>query len=176
MGGGERENQPVRSQSARPKTGEAKKTWNAKPKCYWVWPRDALAPFPPDPGCDHRDAPLCRPPGLCHLLTHLTHFFPHEVGVKEGNGGAERRVCWSLCWACHQLSEGREHRQDVLVIIMAPAEMSAAQSLCCFYSPSLHGNLIVFKMLLTWDLDGMFEVFEEMRRGRRERTSAEAAQ
>lgn len=21
-----------------------KKTWNAKPKCYWVWPRDALAP------------------------------------------------------------------------------------------------------------------------------------
>lgn len=38
MGGGERENQPVRSQSARPKNRRGTKTWNAKPKCYWALP------------------------------------------------------------------------------------------------------------------------------------------
>lgn len=55
---------------------------------------------------------------------------PGEVSVKAGFGGAERQVWRSLCWVSRQLSKGREHRQDVLVIIMAPMEMSVVQSLC----------------------------------------------
>lgn len=52
---------------------------------------------------------------------------------------------------------------------MAPVEMSVVQSFCCW-------TLIIFEMFLTWELDGMLEVLEEMNRGRREKVSAEAAQ
>lgn len=137
-----------------------KKTWNAKPKCYWVWPRDALAPFPPDPGCDPTDRPLCRLPGLFppSRLPHLFHLpggrrapqtslwpadlsEPGEVGAAVVFGGsAEGRVCVLVLKLSLQLSEGREHRHDVLVIIMAPAVMFVVQSLCCvfffFFYPS----------------------------------------
>lgn len=118
---------------------------------------------------------LCHLPGLSHLLTHLTLLSPPShshpltsgVGVEAGLGGAERRVWRSLCWVRYQFSEGREHRQDVLVIIMAPVEMSVLQSLCCF-TPSLHDNLIIIKMLLTCDSDGMFlKFFGEMRQDTR---------
>ncbi|KAK1887438.1 RNA-binding protein 5 [Dissostichus eleginoides] len=54
-------------------------------------------------GCDHRDAPLCRPPGLCHLLTHLTLFFPHEVGVKAevGHGKWRKELKKQECYPRH---------------------------------------------------------------------------
>lgn len=68
-----------------------KKTWNAKPKCYWVWPRDALAPFPPDPGCDHTDRPLCRLPGL-FPPPRLPHLFPW---TSEGSSN-QSVTCWPV--------------------------------------------------------------------------------
>lgn len=52
MGGGEQENQPVRSQSARPKKQERlkKKPWNAKPKPARRNLQMPRTPTPPDPG------------------------------------------------------------------------------------------------------------------------------
>lgn len=113
---------------------------------------------------NHRDTPLCHLPGLSHLLTYTSPFscplvvsgspqtsrwpaeLPEPGEVSVGADLAEQRG-WVCClW----FSEGREHRQDVLVIIMAPAEISVVQSFCCFH-PRPAGNLIIFRMLLTWD-------------------------
>lgn len=150
----EQENQPVRSQSARPKIrrGSKKQTWNAKLKCYWVWPPDALASFPPDPGCDPQGRAFL-PPSRALPPPHPPHLSqpawrsegrqtdrwpseppePGEVGAAADLAG--QRGVWrrSPCWVCCLwLSEGREHRQDVLVIIMAPEEISVVQSFCSF--------------------------------------------
>lgn len=92
---------------------------------------------------------------------------PGEVSVKAGS--KERR---GVCEGLHaesvfslRFSKGREHRQDVLVIIMAPVEMSVVQSFCCF-TPSLREILSslkccsleiqmeCFKFLKKWDETG----------------------
>lgn len=82
------------------------------------------------------------PPHLPHLLQPawrsegpVTYWATRPGEVSVGADLAEQRGVWrrSPCWVCHLwLSEGREHRQDVLVIIMAPVEISAVQSFRSF--------------------------------------------
>lgn len=66
---------------------------------------------------------------------------PGEVSVRAGSE-EQGDLCEGL-----NVSEGRDHRQDVFVIIMAPAEMSVVQSFCSI-TPSLCGTK--FDMFLTW--------------------------
>lgn len=70
MGGGEQENQPVRSQSARPKKQErlTKKPWNAKPKATGS---DLGMPRSPALLTSRTRPPLLLP-GLSRLLAPLT--------------------------------------------------------------------------------------------------------
>lgn len=96
-----------------------------------------------------------------------------------GSGGAEGHTRGSWCWVCCHLRVcGRQ--RDVSTDKTSWL-LSWLQWKCLRLSPSAallppRRGLINFTMLFTWDSDGMFEVFKETRRGRRERTSAEAAQ
>lgn len=65
---------------------------------------------------------------------------PGEVSVRAGSE-EQGDLCEGL-----NVSEGREHRQDVFVISMAPTEMSVVPPLCSI-TPSLCGTK--FNMFLT---------------------------
>ena len=162
-----------------------KKTWNAKPKSYWVWPRDALAPFPPDPWSDHTDRPLCclpglfPPPRLPHPLSppcrsegssnQSVTRWPVRVGWGRRGGGVwrSRATCVCVCPGLKAESAAAALRGTWAQTRRLGYYHGSSGNVCgtvpllfffffFFFTPQSAWNLIISKMLLTWDSDGMF--------------------
>lgn len=131
MGGGEQESQPVRSQSARPKKQERLKKKNMeritkvllsetsrRPCCPPSWPRT----WPPDPSqgspASSPASPFLSPAGGRRRDPPESWVRPAWRRTEDGPHAGSGRL---------RLSEGRGHTE-----IMAPAERSVPQSLCCF--------------------------------------------
>lgn len=129
-----------------------KKTWNAKPKCYWVWPQDTFS-LPSWPWMLRAVTGLSAA-SRAPLPLHLHH----PVGppgrsvapeasqargdVSGGRVSSARRRVWRWQSGLCQLQvwgspDWHERRRNVEVIIMAPADTSESFLQVCMKSNNL---------------------------------------